>query len=57
MRTQMVWADKTTVGCAGVAGSDGYYRFVCRYSPPGNVMGTPGNRHSPSLFGLGLINT
>jgi hypothetical protein len=37
--SQMVWRNTTSVGCAGVAGSDGNYRFVCRYSPPGNVMG------------------
>jgi hypothetical protein len=37
--SQMIWRGTTSVGCAGVAGSDGYYRFVCRYSPPGNVMG------------------
>jgi Cysteine-rich secretory protein family len=39
--TQMVWRNTTSVGCAGVAGSDGYYRLVCRYSPPGNVVGQP----------------
>jgi hypothetical protein len=37
--SQMVWRTTTSVGCAGVAGSDGNYRLVCRYSPPGNVMG------------------
>lgn len=37
--TQMVWKKTTKVGCAGVAGSDGNYRLVCRYSPPGNVIG------------------
>ncbi|HEX3369625.1 MAG TPA: CAP domain-containing protein [Candidatus Cybelea sp.] len=37
--TQMVWRDTTKVGCAGASGSDGNYRFVCRYSPPGNVIG------------------
>lgn len=37
--TQMIWRDTTYVGADGVNGSDGYYRFVCRYSPPGNVMG------------------
>jgi hypothetical protein len=37
--SQMVWRTTTSVGCAGVTGSDGYYRFVCRYNPPGNVIG------------------
>lgn len=37
--TQLVWKNTTSVGCAGVAGSDGNYRLVCRYSPPGNVIG------------------
>ena len=37
--TQMVWRNTTAVGCAGVSGSDGNYRLVCRYSTPGNVMG------------------
>jgi hypothetical protein len=37
--SQMVWRDTTSVGCAGVTGSDGNYRLVCRYSPPGNVVG------------------
>ena len=37
--SQMVWRTTTSVGCAGVTGADGYYRFVCRYSPPGNVIG------------------
>jgi Cysteine-rich secretory protein family len=37
--TQMVWRTTTKVGCAGVSGADGNYRFVCRYSPPGNVIG------------------
>ena len=39
--TQMVWRSTTNVGCAGVTGSDGNYRLVCRYSPPGNVFGEP----------------
>ena len=37
--SQMVWRNTKRVGCAGVTGSDGYYRLVCRYSPPGNVIG------------------
>jgi hypothetical protein len=37
--SQMVWRNTTSVGCAGVSGSDGNYRLVCRYSPAGNVMG------------------
>jgi len=37
--SQMVWRNTKRVGCAGVSGSDGNYRLVCRYSPPGNVIG------------------
>ena len=37
--SQMVWRNTTSVGCAGVAGSDGNYRLVCRYSPQGNIVG------------------
>jgi hypothetical protein len=37
--TQMVWKNTTEVGCAGIDGSDGMYRLVCRYSPSGNVIG------------------
>ena len=37
--TQMVWKNTTSVGCAGRTGSDGYYRLVCRYSAPGNIIG------------------
>jgi Cysteine-rich secretory protein family len=37
--SQIVWKDTTSVGCAGVDGSDGNYRFVCRYSPAGNIEG------------------
>ena len=37
--SQMVWRATTSIGCAGITGADGYYRFVCRYSPPGNVIG------------------
>jgi Cysteine-rich secretory protein family len=37
--SQMVWRNTTSVGCAGASGSDGNYRLVCRYGPPGNVMG------------------
>ena len=37
--SQIVWRTTTSVGCAGIAGSDGNYRFVCRYSPQGNIMG------------------
>jgi hypothetical protein len=37
--SQMVWRATTSVGCGGAAGSDGYYRLVCRYGPPGNIVG------------------
>ena len=37
--SQMVWRGTTSVGCAGVPGSDGNYRLVCRYSPAGNIQG------------------
>jgi hypothetical protein len=37
--SQIVWRNATTVGCAGLDGSDGNYRFVCRYTPEGNVEG------------------
>ncbi|KIY97556.1 Protein PRY1 [Monoraphidium neglectum] len=36
--TQLVWRDTTTVGCAVAAGCPSK-TFVCRYSPPGNVIG------------------
>jgi hypothetical protein len=37
--SQIVWKGTTSVGCAGVAGSDGNYRLVCRYGPAGNIVG------------------
>lgn len=37
--SQMVWRTTASVGCGGAAGSDGYYRLVCRYSPHGNMVG------------------
>lgn len=37
--TQIIWRSTTGVGCAGLDGSDGNYRLVCRYSPAGNVTG------------------
>ena len=36
--TQMVWRGTTEVGCALVRGGGSDY-LVCRYSPPGNVVG------------------
>ncbi len=39
--TQMIWKETQAVGCAGYDGPDGNYRLVCRYSPPGNVIGEP----------------
>lgn len=36
--TQMIWRSTTTVGCA-IATEDGIDVLVCRYTPPGNVMG------------------
>ena len=37
--TQIIWNNTVSVGCGGATGSDGYFRFVCRYSPAGNVIG------------------
>lgn len=36
--TQIVWRATTAVGCATAAGGGREY-LVCRYSPPGNVVG------------------
>jgi hypothetical protein len=36
--TQIVWQDATAIGCA-VASDDENDILVCRYSPPGNVVG------------------
>lgn len=36
--TQMIWPTSIRVGCA-VRSSIRYDYLVCRYSPPGNVMG------------------
>lgn len=38
--TQVIWARTTHVGCA-VRSNPGFDYLVCRYSPPGNVFGTP----------------
>jgi hypothetical protein len=37
--SQMVWRSTTSVGCAGITGSDRNYRLVCRYGPAGNILG------------------
>ena len=37
--TQIIWNNTVSVGCGGATGGDGYFRFVCRYSPAGNVIG------------------
>lgn len=36
--TQMIWPTTTHVGCAAVRGASDDY-LVCRYTPPGNVLG------------------
>jgi hypothetical protein len=36
--TQMIWKDTTQIGC-GAARSGDFDVLVCRYSPPGNLMG------------------
>ena len=36
--TQMVWKNTTSVGCALVSNGKKDY-LVCRYSPPGNIVG------------------
>ena len=36
--TQMVWNGTTEVGCATASGSDKNV-LVCRYTPPGNIVG------------------
>lgn len=37
--TQIIWKNTTKVGCAGVDGPDGMFRFVARYKGPGNFRG------------------
>ena len=39
--TQTVWRNTTQVGCAVADGGNGNAVLVCRYSPPGNVVGEP----------------
>jgi hypothetical protein len=36
--TQMIWSTTTRVGCA-IASGRGWDVLVCRYSPPGNIIG------------------
>lgn len=36
--TQIIWPGTTHVGC-GISSNRGNDFLVCRYSPPGNVMG------------------
>ena len=36
--TQMIWKDTTQIGC-GAARSGDFDVLVCRYSPPGNLIG------------------
>ena len=36
--TQIIWRDSTLLGC-GLATSGSWDYLVCRYSPPGNVVG------------------
>jgi pathogenesis-related protein 1 len=38
--TQIVWRNTTEVGCAMAQCATGYLVYVCRYRPPGNVIGT-----------------
>jgi pathogenesis-related protein 1 len=38
--TQIVWKDSTRVGCAKRTCSDKSQIWVCRYSPPGNWVGS-----------------
>jgi hypothetical protein len=38
--TQMVWRSTTSVGCGTASDGRDLY-LVCRYSPPGNVLGRP----------------
>lgn len=37
--TQVIWKNTVSVGCGGAVGNDGFFRLVCRYSPPGNYIG------------------
>lgn len=38
--TAIVWPTTTAVGC-GLASNSDYDYLVCRYSPPGNIVGRP----------------
>ncbi|KAI9206449.1 uncharacterized protein BJ171DRAFT_579945 [Polychytrium aggregatum] len=67
--TQLAWKATTTIGCAaaqGVSGGWDYYVYVCRYQPPGNIIGAfqsnlqepnvnRGNAPSPGATGTQTI--
>jgi pathogenesis-related protein 1 len=38
--TQMIWKDTTRIGCGkATPGTSSYILLVCRYAPPGNIVG------------------